>query len=94
MTKPNTSCTIEVPASLRSESCSPSARNAVRVPSGMSVHLRRNPQQGAVWVVGERDGAALGVGDAGEAGGVEVVIEGARVWVPVERGMVTVVSWL
>src|ERR1700681_2531636 len=40
----NTSCTIEVPASLRSEICSPSARNAVRVPPGISVRLRRNPQ--------------------------------------------------
>jgi hypothetical protein len=46
LTKPNTSCTIEVPASLRSENCSPSARNAVRVPSGISVRLRRNPQPG------------------------------------------------
>lgn len=44
LTKPNTSRTIEVPASLRSENCSPSARNAVRVPSGISVRLRRNPQ--------------------------------------------------
>jgi hypothetical protein len=34
-----------VPASLRSENCSPSARNAVRVPSGISVRLRRNPQE-------------------------------------------------
>src|SRR5436309_6063164 len=44
LTKPNTSSTIEVPASLRSERCSPSARNAVRVPFGISVRLRRNPQ--------------------------------------------------
>ncbi len=44
LTKPNTSRTIELPASLRSENCSPSARNAVRVPFGISVHLRRNPQ--------------------------------------------------
>jgi hypothetical protein len=43
LTKPNTSCTIEVPASLRSEDCSPSARNAVRVPFGISLRLRRNP---------------------------------------------------
>ena len=43
LTKTNTSCTIEVPASLRSENCSPSARNAVRVPFGISVRLRRNP---------------------------------------------------
>jgi hypothetical protein len=33
-----------VPASLRSEDCSPSARNAVRVPFGITVRLRRNPQ--------------------------------------------------
>jgi hypothetical protein len=33
-----------VPASLRSENRSPSARNAVRVPFGISVRLRRNPQ--------------------------------------------------
>ena len=44
LTKPNTSGTIEMPASLRSENCSPSARNAVRVPFGISVRLRRNPQ--------------------------------------------------
>ena len=43
LTKPNTSCTIEMPASLRSDHCSPSARNAVRVPFGISVRLRRNP---------------------------------------------------
>src|SRR5438105_4300534 len=43
LTNANTSCTIEVPASLRSERCSPSARNAVRVPFGISVRLRRNP---------------------------------------------------
>jgi GNAT superfamily N-acetyltransferase len=34
-----------MPASLRSENCSPSARNAVRVPVGISVRLRRNPHQ-------------------------------------------------
>ena len=44
LTKPNTSWTIAMPASLRSEHCSPSARNAVRVPYGISVCLRRNPQ--------------------------------------------------
>ncbi len=44
LTKPNTYGTIETPASLRSEHCSPSARNAVRVPFGISVRLRRNPQ--------------------------------------------------
>src|SRR5260370_4753464 len=43
ISKPNTSGTIKVPASLRSERCSPSARNAVRVPVGISVRLRRNP---------------------------------------------------
>ena len=46
-TNANTSCTIEVPASLRSENCSPSARNAVRVPPGISVRLQRNPQLAA-----------------------------------------------
>ena len=45
---PSSACTIEVPASLRSENCSPSARNAVRVPSGISVRLRRNPQLSGV----------------------------------------------
>lgn len=40
----NASSTIEKPASLRSEHHSPSARNAVRVPFGISVHLRWNPQ--------------------------------------------------
>ena len=34
-----------MPASLRSENCSPSARNAVRVPFGISVRLRRNPHE-------------------------------------------------
>jgi len=43
LTNANTSCTIKLPASLRSENCSPSARNAVRVPFGISVRLRRNP---------------------------------------------------
>jgi len=36
---------IEVPASLRSDHYSLSARNAVRVPIEISVHLRRNPQR-------------------------------------------------
>src|SRR5260370_27920191 len=45
ISKPNTSGTIKVPASLRSERCSPSARNAVRVPVGISVRLRRNPHR-------------------------------------------------
>ena len=39
---PNTSCTIVTPASLRSDCCSPSFRNAVRLPSGIDVHLHRN----------------------------------------------------
>jgi hypothetical protein len=43
LTNANTSCTIKLPASLRSENCSPSARNAVRVPFGISVRLRRTP---------------------------------------------------
>src|SRR5260370_37904096 len=47
ISKPNTTGTIKVPASLRSERCSPSARNAVRVPVGISVRLRRNPHQGS-----------------------------------------------
>ncbi len=38
----NTSCTIITPASLRSDCCSPSFRNAVRLPSGIDVHLHRN----------------------------------------------------
>ena len=44
LTKTNSSRTIEMPASLCSEYCSPSARNAVRVPFGISVRFRRNPQ--------------------------------------------------
>src|SRR5271166_5984959 len=44
LTKPNTSCTIISPASLRSDCCSPSLRNAVRLPSGIDVHLYRNTQ--------------------------------------------------
>ncbi len=35
LTKPNTSCTIRKPASLRSDCCSGPARNPVRLPSGM-----------------------------------------------------------
>jgi len=42
LTMPNTSCTIITPASLRSDCCSPSFRNAVRLPSGIDVHLHRN----------------------------------------------------
>ncbi|MGB8064769.1 MAG: DUF3800 domain-containing protein, partial [Candidatus Sulfotelmatobacter sp.] len=48
--KPNTSCTIITPASLRSDCCSPSLRNAVRLPSGISVHLHRNTHQERKWV--------------------------------------------
>ncbi|MFZ3367641.1 MAG: tyrosine-type recombinase/integrase [Candidatus Sulfotelmatobacter sp.] len=40
---PNTYFTITMPASLRSDRCSPSLRNAVRLPSGHDVHLHRNP---------------------------------------------------
>ena len=42
LTKPNTSCTIITPASLRSDCCSPSFRNAVQLASGIDVHLHRN----------------------------------------------------
>src|SRR5271166_903804 len=42
LTKPNTSCTIITPASLRSDCCSSSLRNAVRLASGIDVHLHRN----------------------------------------------------
>jgi hypothetical protein len=45
LTMPNTSCTIIMPASLRSDCCSSSFRNAVRLPSGIDVHLHRNAQQ-------------------------------------------------
>src|SRR6266850_6268356 len=44
LTIPNTYSTITMPASLRSDCCSPSLRNAVRLPSGNDVHLHRNPQ--------------------------------------------------
>ena len=44
LTIPNTYSTITMPASLRSDCCSPSLRNAVRLPSGISVHLHRNTQ--------------------------------------------------
>src|SRR5271169_1565821 len=42
LTIPNTYSTITKPASLRSDCCSPSLRNAVRLPSGIDVHLHRN----------------------------------------------------
>ena len=44
LTKPNTSCTIITPASLRFDCCSPSLRNAVRLPSGTDVHLHWSTQ--------------------------------------------------
>ena len=44
LTIPNPYSTITVPASLRSDCCSPSLRNAVRLPSGIDVHLHRNTQ--------------------------------------------------
>src|SRR5271166_6506790 len=44
LTIPNTCATITVSASLRSDCCSPSLRNAVRLPSGIDVHLHRNTQ--------------------------------------------------
>jgi hypothetical protein len=42
LTIPNPCATITVSASLRSDCCSPSLRNAVRLPSGIDVHLHRN----------------------------------------------------
>src|SRR3984893_14257902 len=42
LTIPNTYSTITMPASLRSDCCSPSLRNAVRLPSGIDVRLHRN----------------------------------------------------
>ena len=48
LTIPNTSSTITMPASLRSDCCSPSLRNAVRLPSGIDVHLHRNTQGASV----------------------------------------------
>src|SRR5205823_1375986 len=42
LTISNTYSTITMPASLRSDCCSPSLRNAVRLPSGNDVHLHRN----------------------------------------------------
>ncbi len=47
LTIPNTCSTITVSASLRSDCCSPSFRNAVRLPSGIDVYLHRNAQS---WV--------------------------------------------
>src|ERR1700690_3572978 len=48
LTNPNTSCTIEVPASLRFEVSSLCNWNAVRVSFGIGVHLRRSPHPAAV----------------------------------------------
>src|SRR5260370_13283762 len=45
LTIPNTSSTITMPASLRSDCCSPSFRNPVRLPSGIDVHLHRNTHE-------------------------------------------------
>ena len=42
LTIPNTYSKITMSASLRSDCCSPSLRNAVRLPSGIDVHLHRN----------------------------------------------------
>jgi hypothetical protein len=42
LTIPNTYSKITMSASLRSDCCSPSLRNAVRLPSGIGVHLHRN----------------------------------------------------
>ena len=42
LTIPNTYSTITISASLRSDCCSPSLRNAVRLPTGIGVHLQRN----------------------------------------------------
>ena|SRR5260370_32031445 len=44
LTIPNTYSTITMSASLRSDCCSPSLRNAVRLPTGIDVHLHRNTQ--------------------------------------------------
>src|ERR1035437_7597967 len=44
LTIPNTYSTITMSASLRSDCCSPSLRNAVRLPSEIDVHLHRNTQ--------------------------------------------------
>src|SRR5271165_6200887 len=44
LTIPNTCSTITMSASLRSDCCSLSLRNAVRLPSGIDVHFHRNTQ--------------------------------------------------
>src|SRR6266852_2187333 len=48
LTIPNTYSTITMPASLRSDCCSPSLRNAVRLPSEIDVRLHRNTQRSSV----------------------------------------------
>lgn len=63
MTKTNTCSTIEMPASLRSENFSPSARNAARVPFGISVRLRRNPHLSRRRESGLRSAVASGLQD-------------------------------
>src|SRR5271165_2626407 len=55
LTIPNTYSTITMPASLRSDCCSPSLRNAVRLPSGIDVHLHRNTQLSALSVPSSLD---------------------------------------
>jgi hypothetical protein len=42
LTIPNTYSKITMSTSLRSDCCSPSLRNGVRLPSGIGVHLHRN----------------------------------------------------
>jgi hypothetical protein len=67
LTLPNTYSTITMPASLRSDCCSPSLRNTVRLPSGIDVHLHRNtqpPLAGTNLAAGLRDARALRVLDA------------------------------
>src|SRR5258708_3464947 len=59
LTIPNTSSTITMPASLRSDCCSPSLRNAVRLPSGINVHLHRNTQLAAGLVLTHEGGAEM-----------------------------------
>ena len=49
LTIPNTYSTITMSASLRSDCCSPSLRNAVRLPTGIDVHLHRNTQLLPSW---------------------------------------------
>src|SRR5713101_6282415 len=60
LTIPNTSSTITMPASLRSDCCSPSLRNAVRLPSGIDVRLHRNTQSEQELVFHTRNGTPFG----------------------------------